>query len=382
MITTSKDYKTERIVSLVVTHGCNLNCTYCFEQHKHIGKQFMTFDTAKEILIKEFNGFRQSQEDPKARLAIEFFGGEPLKNFPLIKQVYQWVKENDPGIPVMFQMTSNGTLFTPEILEWFTERKYDFRVVLSIDGDEDMHRSTRGISTEILPLEYIVRNWPNTYFKMTLSKDTISNYAKGIISLTEKGYRITSSLAEGIDWNQQDADIYRNQLLDIAEFYLNNPQYKIEQPFDMPFERLLYNVKVPPKNCGCATKTLTYDTDGTPYPCHLFIPIVRQNDEYKIDNHKIDFNDDSSLIDSDCLACPIAKLCRTCYGYNLLDRGDVKNRNMFKCKMLLTELQVISSFQIQYFMRRKDTLDKESIEKLDAVIKAYELVHQTDFLFA
>lgn len=382
MITTSKDYKTERIVSLVVTHGCNLNCTYCFEQHKHIGKQLMTFDTAKEILIKEFDDFRRSQREPKARLAIEFFGGEPLKNFGLIKQVYQWVKENDPGIPVMFQMTSNGTLFTPEILEWFTERKYDFRVVLSVDGDENMHRSTRGISSESLPLEYIVKNWPNTYFKMTLSKDTISTYAKGVISLTRKGYRVTSSLAEGIDWAQRDAEVYRAQLLEIAEFYLENPQYKIEQPFDMPFERLLYNVKVPPKNCGCATKTLTYDTDGTPYPCHLFIPIVRKNDEYKIENQKIDFNDDSSLIDSECLACPIAKLCRTCYGYNLLDRGDVKNRNMFKCKMLLTELQVISSFQIQYFMNRKDTLDNESIEKLDAVIKAYELVHNTKFKFA
>lgn len=382
MITTSKEYKTERIISLVITHGCNLNCTYCFEQHKQIGQQLMTFETAQQILTKEFDEFRHNQRKPKDRLAIEFFGGEPLKNFNLIKQVYQWVKENDPQIPIMFQMTSNGTLFTPEILDWFTEHKNDFRVVLSVDGDEEMHQSTRGISSGKLPLDFIVKNWPNSYFKMTLSKDTIGTYAKGVISLTKKGYRITSSLAEGIDWNQNDAEVYRSQLLEIASFYLNNPQYKIEQPFDMPFERLLYDVTVPPKNCGCATKTLTYDTDGTPYPCHLFIPIVRKNDEYKISNNKIDFNDDSALISSECLACPIAKLCRTCYGYNLLERGDVRNRNMQKCKMLLAEMQVISSFQIQYFMQRKSTLDKDSIEKLDAVIKAYELVHNTEFKFA
>ena len=382
MITTSKEYKTERIISLLVTHGCNLNCTYCFEKHKEKGLKSMTLDTAKRILRKEFEDFAKSHRKPQDRLAIEFFGGEPLMNFPLIKEVYEWVRGDDPDFPVMFQMTSNGTLFTPEILDWFTERRMDFRVVLSVDGDEEMHKATRGISAVKLPTDYIVANWPNSYFKMTLSKDTLPDYAKGVISLTRKGYRITSSLAEGIDWDMNDAEIYRRELLKIGEFYLSNPQYKVEQPFDMPFERLLYNVDIPPKNCGCATKTLTYDTDGTPYPCHLFIPIVRGNDEYKIENGRIDFNDDASLIDSDCLKCPLAKLCRTCYGYNLLDRGDVRNRNMTKCKMLLVEMQVISSFQIQYFMQRKDSLDKASLEKLHAVTKGYELVHNTKFEFA
>lgn len=379
MITTSKEYKTERIVSLLVTHGCNLNCVYCFEKHKELGQHKMTLETAQTILSKEFDTFRTNEQDSRSRLAIEFFGGEPLLNFPLIKQVYEWVVANDPGIPIMFQMTTNGTLFTHEKLDWFTERKHHFRVVLSVDGDEEMHQATRGISAERLPLDFIVKNWPNSYFKMTLSKDTLPTYASGVISLTKKGYRVTSSLAEGIDWSDEDAKVYKAELLKIADFYLENDQYKVEQPFDMPFERLLYDVTVPPKNCGCATKTLTYDTDGTAYPCHLFIPIVRGNDEYKIENKKIDFNDDSSLIDEDCLKCPIAKLCRTCYGYNLLDREDVRNRNMTKCKMLLAEMQVISSFQIQYFMQRKETLDESALEKLHAVIKAYELVQELSF---
>ncbi len=383
MITTSKEYKTERIVSLLVTHSCNLNCVYCFEKHKELGLRTMSFDTARGILQHEFEMFRTAPgRQPSHRLAIEFFGGEPLLNFPLIKEVYEWVRDNDPSIPVQFQMTSNGTLFTPEILDWFTDRKHEFRVVLSVDGDEAMHRSTRGAETGHMPLDYIVENWPNSYFKMTLSKDTLRNYARGVISLTRKGYRVTSSLAEGIDWDKEDADIYRQELLKIGDFYLTNPDVKIEQPFDMPFERLLYDVAIPPKNCGCATKTLTYDTDGTPYPCHLFIPIVRCNDEYKMTNGLIDFNNDSSLIDGECLKCPLAKLCRTCYGYNLLERGDVKARNMSKCKMLLAEMQVISSFQIQYFMQRKDSLDTASLEKLHAVLKAYEMLHDTTFSFA
>lgn len=383
MITTSRDYKTVRIVSLLVTHSCNLNCVYCFEKHKELGQRKMTLATACDILKREFEAFAANPDRrPADRLAIEFFGGEPLMNFELIRQVYDWVCANDPGFPLMFQLTSNGTLFSPEVLDWFDNHKLDFRVVLSVDGDEDMHRTTRGISAGKLPVDYIARNWPNSYFKMTLSKDTLPTYSRGIIALSEKGYRITSSLAEGIDWDDSDAEIYRRELLAIGEFYLSHPEIKVEQPFDMPFERLLFPEPVPLKNCGCATKTLTYDTDGKAYPCHLFIPIVRCNDEYCIDNGRIDFTDDRALIDDHCLACPLAKLCRTCYGYNLLDRGDVRARNLTKCKMLLVEMQVISSFQIQYFMQRKDSLSPADIEKLDATVKAYEMLHNTRFSFA
>lgn len=109
---------------------------------------------------------------------------------------------------------------------------------------------------------------------------------------------------------------------------------------------------------------------------------MRQNDEYAIAKGKIDFYDDRALIDDHCLACPLAKLCRTCYGYNLLDRGDVRARNLTKCKMLLTEMQVISSFQIQYFMQRKDSLSDTDVRKLHDAYKAYEMLHNTHFSFS
>ena len=97
--------------------------------------------------------------------------------------------------------------------------------------------------------------------------------------------------------------------------------------------------------------------------------------------NNIDFTNDASLISDDCINCPIAKLCRTCYGFNQLDRGDVKARNMTKCKMLLAELQVISSFQIQYFMQRKDNLKPEELDKLSDAMNGYELVHKDIYHF-
>lgn len=381
MITTSPKYRTMRICSLMVTHGCNLNCVYCFEKHKDLGQRMMSFETAKEILQAEFSLFANMDRKPEERFAIEFFGGEPLVNFKLIKEIYNWVKGLDIPFPMMFQTTTNGTLFTPEILEWFTKVKDDFRVVVSIDGDELMQIANRGVSAKKIPTDYIVSHWPNSYFKMTVSKETLPTYSQGIIELTKKGYRVPSSLAEGVDWDKNDAEIYKAELLKIGEFYLENPQYKVEQPFDLPFDKLLYDSSIPPKNCGVGTNTRIYDTDGQAYPCHLFLPIVHGQQGIKTIMDSIDFTDDSCLIDEDCLKCPIAKLCRTCYGYNQLDRGNVKARNKTKCKMLLAELQVISSFQIQYFMQRKDLLKPEDKKKLSTALKGYDLVHNNTFLF-
>lgn len=381
MITTSDKYHTTRICSLMVTHNCNLNCIYCFEKHKEVGQMMMSFDTAKDILQKEFVLFESKKRRPDERFAIEFFGGEPLVNFKLIKSVYDWVVKLDLSFPLMFQTTTNGTLFTTTTLDWFTSVKDDFRVVVSIDGGDFMHNKNRGINTSRIPIDFISKEWPNSYFKMTVSKETLPYYAQGIIELTQKGYRIPSSLAEGVNWDKKDAEIYKQELLKIGAFYLQNPQYVPDQPFDMSFDKLLYDSPIPPKNCGVGTNTQMYDTDGKAFPCHLFLPIVHGKEGIMHILNDLDFFDDSSLINDECLRCPIAKLCRTCYGYNLLDRGDIKSRNLTKCKMLLIELQVVSSFQIQYLMRRKDTLSDAEMGNLYSALRGYDLVHDDNIYF-
>lgn len=380
MLSASPEYKTVRICSLTITHGCNLNCIYCFEKHKDIGRRMMTFETAKCILEKEFKVFLEQRHKENERLAVEFFGGEPLLNFQLIKAIHEWVSTLSLSFPMMFQMTTNGTLFTFEMLEWFTKVRKDFRVVVSIDGDDLMQATNRGCSTKKIPMEYIAKNWPNSYFKMTISNDTLSTYANGIIELTKRGYHVPSSLAEGTEWTGEEAEIYKKELLKIGTFYLENPQYKIEQPFDISFEKLMCQSSVPPKNCGVGTSTEIYDTDGKIYPCHLFLPIVHGRDLKHI-IEDVDFTDDASLIDEHCMRCPIVRLCRTCYGYNQKDRGSVAKRDLHKCKMVLTELQVVSSFQIQYYLQNKDILTKEMRAKLDAAIRAYELVHSENIKF-
>lgn len=381
MITADSKYKTKRICSLMVTHSCNLNCVYCFEKYKSKGEKFMSFEIAKDVILKEIEIFREKRKDPMDRFAIEFFGGEPLLNFSLIKKIVEWVYTLNIDFPLMFQTTTNGTLFNEANLEWLTLHKDSFRVVVSIDGDQIMHKINRGFDNRKIPLEYIMKNWPNSYFKMTVSKETLSSYSKGIIELVTRGYKVPSSLAEGVNWTSYDRDVYKRELLKISDFYLRHPEYKPDQPFDYSFTKLLFDWEVPPRNCGVGVNVSIYDTNGKSYPCHLFLPIVIGN--ANIDNvmSEIDFENDRSLIDEHCLKCPIRNICRTCYGYNLLERGSVRNRNMTKCKMQLVEAEIISSFQIQYLMDRRNTLTKNDKLNLKAALACYELVHGTDFEF-
>ena len=107
---------------------------------------------------------------------------------------------------------------------------------------------------------------------MTISSETLPNYASGLISLYQAGYKIASSLAEGVTWKENDDKIYEAELNKICNFFLENPNFELEHPFNFLFKEYL-NPRInslPKKNCGCGTTIGMYDIDGNCYPCHLF----------------------------------------------------------------------------------------------------------------
>ncbi len=377
--------KTNRVLTLMLTHACNLNCVYCFEKHKS-GKS-MSLETAQEILRRELYHYMNFGADSAEyyakeeseriaylnshRIAIELFGGEPLTKFPLIKQIYEWVK-TDAWIPdgesrkdtfhYIFQITTNGTLLNDEIRHWLTERKEDFRIVLSVDGTEGMQAQNRGCRLEDLPIAFVKETWEKSYFKLTISPETLHHYAEGLISLTEKGYRIASSLAEGQTWKKEDIAVYEEQLRQIGEYFLQHPNVKLEHPFNFTFIEYLeprIQDTIPRKNCGAGTTIDMYDTDGVKYPCHLFLPMVHGNHKVLEDVKGIDWKDPQGLIDDECSKCPALKVCRTCYGYNYSERGGVSNRDKGMCGLRLVEAQSICKFQLKYFTERKELSDHD-----------------------
>tara|TARA_B110000211_G_C14092291_1_gene559844 strand:- start:1850 stop:3295 length:1446 start_codon:yes stop_codon:yes gene_type:complete len=125
---------------LNVNTGCNLSCSYCYKEDLDTpaNGQKMSFETAKnsiEMMLTE------SPDQP--RYNIVFFGGEPLSNMSLIKNVVDYAEKrfSELAVPIDFSLTTNATLLNEEIVEYF--QKHRFGIAISIDGPKAIHDKNR-----------------------------------------------------------------------------------------------------------------------------------------------------------------------------------------------------------------------------------------------
>lgn len=119
-------------IQLIISDACNMKCSYCYGEYyaNQKDKHLMEIQTAfKAIDFAESLGISN----------IGFFGGEPLLNFPLIKEVVNYCKQK--SVHFQFGMTTNGTLITKEFAEF--ARQNNILVSVSIDGDSDTHNLSR-----------------------------------------------------------------------------------------------------------------------------------------------------------------------------------------------------------------------------------------------
>lgn len=368
--------KTGKVVSLMLTWQCNLRCKYCFEKYKSSGKE-MAPSMAKNLILKEVHDFKEQYRE--GQLKIEFFGGEPLLQFNVIKEVTEWVVDQNFDVDFVLSVTTNGTLLTDEIKDWFRRYNHIIQIIMSVDGSEEMQRVNRGDKATEAPLDFVREVWPNIHFKSTISRSNLPVLAEGIIHLLESGHVVAPSLAIGEDWQPGDEKIYKSELEKLADWHLSHPDIEPMRIFQQPFFCLLepYCNETPLKNCGTGTTMVTYDVDGTPYPCHLFVPINHDHKNAAEELSQIDFNDDALFQDPSCKDCKILRICKTCYGFNYRDRGSIVNRDRRACRMQLVEAQIVSDFQINWLMDLQKHRQLKPVEllALKGAIKCHDLFH-------
>ena len=125
-----------KALCLHVAHTCNLNCSYCFAaQGKFHGEAgLMSFETGKRALdfLIEHSGTRRNLE-------VDFFGGEPLMNFEVCKQLVAYARsiEKEHNKNFRFTMTTNGIGITDEVIDWCNKECHN--VVLSLDGRKEVN---------------------------------------------------------------------------------------------------------------------------------------------------------------------------------------------------------------------------------------------------
>lgn len=365
-----EDSSKRRSCMLIITHDCNLNCSYCYESHKD--KKKMSFELAKECILKEIDLVKKSEKFKE--IQIDFMGGEPLMNFDLIKQVVEWLEDLNPGIPYVCFATTNGTLLNEERKKWFRKHKNTICLGASYDGTEEMQQANRHTGKGKIDLDFFHEIWPFQGLHVVVSKSTLNTLFDGLSFILKKGWLVEVALAQGEDWTREDAIILKRELRKFAKAYFAG---EFPDTIDM-LKRDLFSIGDNQKRtnqrkyCGSGTGMVTYEVDGKTYGCHMFTPLVLGEDK-ALELQKSNLSDENIAIDERCQECILAGFCGTCMGFNYRYRGELWKKDMRFCFMNLAIAEVALEFQAEC-LSRENNFSQNEAEYAKSVLSAYPIL--------
>ena len=273
-----------KALCLHIAHTCNLNCSYCFaSQGKYHGdRAVMSFEVGKRALdfLIENSGIRRNLE-------VDFFGGEPLMNFDVVKQLVAYARsiEKEKGKNFRFTLTTNGLLIDDDVID-FANREMS-NVVLSLDGRQEIHDRFRvdyagkGSWERIGPkFQKLVeaRGGKNYYMRGTFTHAN-PDFLKDVQQMLDLGFTELSMepvvCAEGdpSELTMEDLPIVLEQYEKLAELMLERD--KAGKPFT--FYHYMIDLTGGPciykriSGCGSGTEYMAVTPWGDLYPCHQFV---------------------------------------------------------------------------------------------------------------
>lgn len=336
---TKINYTTKtKTILLTIAESCNLDCIYCYEDFKC--KKTMDFETAIRIIDRELASLPEG-----ITLDVSYMGGEPFINFKLMKQIYEYY-EALGVLNIKYTCSSNGTLVHGEIKEWIRKHFPKFSYNLSLDGIKKVQDHNRSNSFDLIDLNFYLELYQDKGFvKMTLHPDTISYLAESIRFIHSLNLHPVANCAYGVDWTDSKIlNIYKEQLLDLIQFYLDNPDIKPCSLLDENIKILAYDTNYKPW-CGIEKMTV-FNTVGKGFPCHFFQDLTlgqelsRKMPEFDV-TRLIDY------MDPVCKTCKFINLCPTCFGSNYKATGCFNKRDLSVCKTVKLQLYANAIFQLE-----------------------------------
>ena len=183
-----------KALCLHIAHDCNLACKYCFaeEGEYHGRRALMSYETGKQAL-----DFLIANSGSRRNLEVDFFGGEPLLNFDVVKQLVAYGREQEKihNKNFRFTLTTNGVLLDDDIME-FANKEMD-NVVLSIDGRKEVHDRMRPFRKGAGSYDLIVpkfqklaesRNQDRYYVRGTFTHYN-TDFSKDVLHLADLGFK-------------------------------------------------------------------------------------------------------------------------------------------------------------------------------------------------
>ncbi len=273
-----------KALCLHVAHTCNLNCSYCFaSQGKYSGERaVMSFEVGKQAL-----DFLVAHSGNRRNLEVDFFGGEPLLNFKVVKDLVAYARsiEKEKGKNFRFTLTTNGVLIDDDVID-FANRECS-NVVLSLDGRKEVHDRYRvdyagnGSWEKIVPkFQKLVnaREGKNYYMRGTFTHAN-PDFLKDIQTMLDLGFRelsmepVVAAADDPSALTEEDMPIVMEQYEKLAELMIQHDKEK--DPFT--FYHYMIDLTGGPciykriSGCGSGTEYMAVTPWGELYPCHQFV---------------------------------------------------------------------------------------------------------------
>ena len=273
-----------KALCLHIAHTCNLNCAYCFaSQGKYNGERdVMSFEVGKRALdfLIENSGSRHNLE-------VDFFGGEPLMNFQVVKDLVAYARsvEKEHNKNFRFTLTTNGVLVDDDVIEF--ANKECSNVVLSLDGRKEIHDRYRvdyagnGSWDKIVPKfqKFVeARNGKNYYMRGTFTHAN-PDFLKDIQQMLDLGFSelsmepVVCAPGDPAELTEDDMTVVMKQYEDLADLMLQRD--KEGKPFT--FYHYMIDLTGGPCiykrifGCGSGTEYMAVTPWGDLYPCHQFV---------------------------------------------------------------------------------------------------------------
>ena len=273
-----------KALCLHVAHTCNLNCAYCFaSQGKYHGERaVMSFEVGKQAL-----DFLITNSGTRRNLEVDFFGGEPLMNFQVVKDLVAYARsiEKEHHKNFRFTLTTNGLLIDEDVID-FANREMS-NVVLSLDGRKEIHDRYRvdyagnGSWERIVPkFQKLVaaRGGKNYYMRGTFTHAN-PDFLQDIEQMLDLGFTelsmepVVCAPGDPSALTEEDFPVVCQQYEKLAELMLRRD--KEGKPFT--FYHYMLDLSGGPciykriSGCGSGTEYMAVTPWGDLYPCHQFV---------------------------------------------------------------------------------------------------------------
>ena len=273
-----------KALCLHIAHDCNLACKYCFaeEGEYHGRRALMSFEVGKKAL-----DFLIANSGNRRNLEVDFFGGEPLMNWQVVKDLVAYGREQEKihNKHFRFTVTTNGVLLNDEIQE-FVNKEID-NVVLSLDGRKEINDQMRPFRNGTGSYDLIVpkfqklaesRNQEKYYIRGTFTRNNL-DFSNDIMHFADLGFKQMS--IEPVVGDESDPYAIREEdLPKIMEEYDKLAKMMIEREKEgkgFNFFHFMIDLNGGPcvakrlSGCGSGTEYLAVTPWGDLYPCHQFV---------------------------------------------------------------------------------------------------------------